>query len=343
MPVGTAATVKAVNQSQLADLGAEIILANTYHLYLRPGVGIIRELGGLHRFMNWPRLILTDSGGYQVFSHRDLCRVSEEGVAFRSHLDGSRHFLRPEDSIRIQQQLGADIIMAFDECPPYPVSWEEARLSMERSMRWAERCRRVHSDAEQVLFGIVQGGVFPDLRKRSLEWIERIGFCGIAVGGFSVGEPSSLMFEQLQQLSGYLPEEKPHYVMGVGTPLDLLRCVELGMDMFDCVLPTRNARNGTLFTSRGRVRIKNARYRDDASPLDPECACWVCQNHSKAYLRHLFISGEILSSMLNSYHNLYFYLDLMRRIRESIALGRFPEFCSQFRDSYLEREADPGA
>ncbi len=334
MPVGTAATVKALTRSQLEQLGADIILANTYHLYLRPGVEVVEQLGGVHRFMNWTRPMLTDSGGYQVFSHRELRKLSDEGVEFRSHLDGSVHFLSPEGSIRIQQQLGADIVMAFDECTPFPVSQDEARLSMELSMRWSERCRAVHTDGEQVLFGIVQGGVFPELRQCSLEWIERIGFAGIALGGFSVGEPSQMMYEQLARLGEHLPETKPHYLMGVGTPLDLLQCVALGIDMFDCVMPTRNARNGTLFTSRGRVRIKNARYRSDESALDPDCRCWVCQEHSRAYLRHLFVAGEILASVLNSYHNLHFYLDLMRRIRESIAQGRFPEFRADFERLY---------
>ena len=334
MPVGTAATVKALTRPQLEQLGAEIILGNTYHLYLRPGAEVVEQLGGLHQFMNWCKPILTDSGGYQVFSHRELRKLSQDGVEFRSHLDGSRHFLSPEGSIRIQQQLGADIAMTFDECTPFPVSEEEARRSMELSMRWAERCRAVHSDGDQVLFGIVQGGVFPELRKCSLEWIERIGFAGIALGGFSVGEPTELMYEQVARLGEHLPPEKPHYLMGVGTPLNLLECVAHGIDMFDCVMPTRNARNGTLFTSRGRVRIKNARYRCDESALDPDCSCWVCQEHSRAYLRHLFVAGEILASVLNTYHNLYFYLDLMGRIRESIALGRFREFRTEFEQLY---------
>ena len=334
MPVGTAATVKALTRPQLERLEAEIILSNTYHLYLRPGAEVVEQLGGLHQFMNWSRPILTDSGGYQVFSQRKLRKLSEEGVEFRSHLDGSRHFLSPEGSMRIQQQLGGNIIMTFDECTPFPVSQEEARGSMELSMRWAERCRAVHTDGEQVLFGIVQGGVFPELRRSSLERIEEIGFAGIALGGFSVGEASQMMYDQVARLGEHLPPEKPHYLMGVGTPLDLLECVAHGIDMFDCVLPTRNARNGTLFTSQGRVRIKNARYRCDESAVDPDCSCWVCREHSRAYLRHLFVAGEILASVLNTYHNLHFYLDLMRRIRESIVLGRFPEFRAEFEQLY---------
>ena len=334
MPVGTAATVKALSQPHLETLGAKIILANTYHLYLRPGADLIQGLGGVHGFMDWQGALLTDSGGYQVFSHRELRSLSEEGVEFRSHINGSRHFLRPEDSIEIQHQLGADIIMAFDECTPYPVSLEEARLSMERSMRWAERCRAVHEDDRQTLFGIVQGGVFPELRRISLESIEKIGFAGIALGGFSVGEPSPLMYEQIERLGEQLPESKPRYLMGVGTPLDLLRCVELGIDMFDCVMPTRNARNGTLFTSQGKVRIKNACHTRDESPLDPNCSCWVCARHSRAYLRHLFVSNEILASILNSYHNIHFYLDLMSRIRASLQAGNFQEFSHSFRETY---------
>lgn len=320
MPVGTAGSVKAMTMNWLEQFSCEIILANTYHLYLRPGMEVIETMGGLHRFISWPHPILTDSGGYQVFSHQGLNRITEEGVTFQSHLDGSRHFLSPERSIEIQKVLGADIIMAFDDCTPYPVSQSEARDSMLRSMRWAERSKSALGDSDQALFGIVQGSVFPDLRLESLERVEAFDFPGVALGGFSVGEPRLLMYELLEKLAADLPEGKPRYLMGVGTPLDLIYAVRKGIDMFDCVLPTRNARNGTLFTWNGIIRIKNACYSDDDRPIDPECGCLVCRRHSRAYLRHLYRSKEISASILNTCHNLYFYLDLMGRIRESIAL-----------------------
>jgi queuine tRNA-ribosyltransferase len=338
MPVGTAASVKAVPQHFLEELGAEIILANTYHLYLRPGAEVVKDLGGLHGFMSWNRPILTDSGGYQVFSHRELRQISEDGVEFKSHLDGSSHFLSPEKAITVQQDLGADVIMAFDDCTPYPVAENEARRSMERSMRWAARCRRQHRSDEQALFGIVQGSMYPNLRSDSLQRILEIGFDGVALGGFSVGEPSELMYELIERLSPELPEEQPRYLMGVGTPRDLLECVKAGIDMFDCVLPTRNARNGTLFTSAGKVRIKNSRYKEDSSPLDRGCSCFVCRRYSRGYLRHLFVSGEILASVLNTYHNLHFFLDLMRRIREAIETGTLLEFERAFLRGYSETE-----
>ncbi len=336
MPVGTSASVKAVPQVVLEELGAQVLLANTYHLYLRPGAEVVQKLGGLHSFMAWPHPILTDSGGFQVFSHQKLRRIHEEGVEFRSHLDGSTHFLSPEKSIEQQQSLGADISMAFDDCTPYPVTRKEAEESMRRSMRWAARCRRAHPGSKQAVFGIVQGGVFLDLRLESVEQICRMDFDGIALGGFSVGEPRPIMHELIERLQPALPEDRPRYVMGVGTPEDLLACVRCGMDMFDCVLPTRNARNGTLFTSRGKIRIKNACYRDDPNPLDEACACPVCRRYSRAYLRHLFVSGEILSSVLNSCHNLFFFLDLMRAIRESIVLGSLGEFEKRFLEKYSE-------
>ncbi len=337
MPVGTAGTVKAQPHEWLESLGAGIILANTYHLYLRPGESVIRSFGGLHRFMSWPGALLTDSGGYQVFSHKALRRLSEEGVDFRSHLDGSSHFLSPEKSIQIQLSLGSDIAMAFDECTPYPVGEHEARQSMQLSMRWARRCRDEHersSDGNQRLFGIVQGSVFADLRRESLERLQEIGFDGIALGGLSVGEPKLMTHEVIEGLAPLLPADAPHYAMGMGTPLDLLFCVRQGIDMFDCVLPTRNARNGTLFTSVGKVSIKNARYREDGGPLDPACDCLVCRRYSRAYLRHLYVSGEILASILNTHHNLHFYLDLMRKIRESIALNRLESLEETFRRHY---------
>ncbi len=334
MPVGTAASVKAMPQDWLEDLGARLILANTYHLYLRPGAETIRRLGGLHGFMAWPHPILTDSGGYQVFSHRELNSISEDGVTFKSHLDGSRHFLGPEKSMEIQRALGADIVMAFDDCTPYPVSREEAAASMRRSMRWAERSQRALGDSPQALFGIVQGSVYPELRKESLERILALGFPGIAMGGFSVGEPKLLMHELLHRLRDDLPPELPHYLMGVGTPADLVLAVENGYDMFDCVLPTRNARNGNLFTWQGVVRIKNAVHRDDSGPLDENCGCKVCRRYSRAYLRHLFVSGEILSAVLNTCHNLYFYLDLMAAVRQSIARGELAALKSRILQCY---------
>lgn len=329
MPVGTAGTVKAMPHEFLEDLGAQLILGNTYHLYLRPGTEIIRRFGGLHEFITWQGPILTDSGGYQVFSHQELNQITEEGVSFKSHLDGSAHFLSPEKSMEIQRILGSDIVMAFDDCTPYPVSHSVARDSMLRSMRWARRCKDAMATSDQALFGIVQGSVFPDLREESLEVVEALDFPGVAVGGFSVGEPKHLMHELLADLGPQLPADKPHYLMGVGTPIDLLMSVKNGIDMFDCVLPTRNARNGMLFTWNGVVRIKNSQYRDDEGPLDPACGCMVCRRYSRAYLRHLFISREILSSILNTYHNLYFYLDLIGRIRESIALGGLADLTDQ--------------
>lgn len=334
MPVGTAASVKAMPHELLEDLGAGLILANTYHLFLRPGLETIQRLGGLHRFMSWPGAILTDSGGYQVFSHQALNRIDEEGVLFKSHLDGSLHFLSPERSIQVQAGLGADIIMAFDDCTPYPVSHEEAAHSMRRSMRWARRCRETLESSEQALFGIVQGSVFADLREESLETILELGFPGIAMGGFSVGEPKPIMHGLLSVLRGRLPEALPHYLMGVGTPLDLVFSVQNGYDMFDCVLPTRNARNGNLFTWDGVIRIKNAVHRDEERPLDETCGCLVCRRYSRAYLRHLYVSGEIASAILNTYHNLYFYLGLMKKIRLAIREGSLESLVSRVRAAY---------
>ena len=336
MPVGTAGTVKAMPHQFLEDLKADVILANTYHLYLRPGLETIQGQSGLHRFMSWDRAILTDSGGYQVFSHRALRKINEEGVEFQSHLDGSFHFFTPEKAIQLQQTFGADIIMMFDDCTPYPVSEAEARESMRRSMRWAERCMEVHGSQEAALFGIAQGSVFIEQRKESLDRLAEIDLPGLALGGFGVGEPKLLMYELVEQLNEFMPEDKPRYLMGIGTPLDLFYCVRQGIDMFDCVLPTRNARNGMLFTSAGPVRIKNARYRDDRRPLDPGCACFVCQRYTRSYLRHLHVSGEIVSSVLNTYHNLHFYLDLMNRIRQSIALDSLLQLESDFRERYAE-------
>ncbi len=334
MPVGTAATVKGLTQDCLEELGVDILLANTYHLLTRPGQEVIREMGGVHRFMGWSRALLTDSGGFQLFSQRRRLSISEEGVEYRSDLDGQRHFLSPESVMEFQGLLGSDIAMAFDDCTPYPVGHHQAADSMRLSMRWAKRCRASCPRPDQQVFGIVQGSFFLDLRLESLERIESLDFDGVAVGGLSVGEPKQVMYELLDQLTPHLPGGKPRYLMGVGTPLDLLNCVEIGLDMFDCVLPTRNARNGTLFTSQGRVRIKNSRYRQDKGPLDPECQCRVCRRYSRAYLRHLYMTGEILAPVLNTYHNLHFYMELMRRIRESIREDRLEALHKQYRSRY---------
>ncbi len=326
MPVATAATVKALPHEWLECLDARILLANTYHLYLRPGHERIKGLGGLHRFMAWDRAVLTDSGGYQVYSHRDLRKITSEGVHFLSHLDGSSHFLSPENVIDIQHVLSSDIAMVLDECTPYPCGFADAEESMELSMRWAGRCLerwRPFADGSRALFGIAQGGVYSELRARSVEALVGLGFDGMAVGGLSVGEPKSAMFEVLESTVPLLPVQKPRYLMGVGTPRDVVRSVALGVDMFDCVLPTRNARNGCLFTSEGRLLIKNASYADDERPPDPACRCLTCRRYSRAYLRHLHVSGEHLSAVLNTMHNVSFYLDMMREIREAIASNSF--------------------
>lgn len=346
MPVGTQGTVKGMTPEALYAMNAQILLGNTYHLYLRPGHELIQSFGGLHRFMGWDRPILTDSGGFQVYSLGDLRKISEEGVTFRSHLDGSLHILSPEKSIEVQRGLGSDIMMCFDECAPYPASHEYVAHSMSMSMLWAERCKIAHEQAkerkralvnrEQRLFGIVQGGMYADLRARSVERLQAIGFDGYAIGGLSVGEPKPLMFEMLEQTAPLLPEDAPRYLMGVGTPLDLVRGAALGIDMFDCVMPTRNARNGSLFTKQGKMTIKQAQYREDQRPIEPDCQCYTCRNFSRAYLRHLFISKEILASILNTIHNLYFYLDLMSRIRKAIAENRFDEFKVRFEREYIE-------
>lgn len=326
MPVGTKATVKGMLPEELKDLGSQIILGNTYHLHLRPGEEIIQRLGGLHKFMNWHGPILTDSGGFQVFSLSQLTKVKEEGVEFRSHLDGAKHFLSPETSMGIQMALGSDIIMAFDECLKYPATPEEVRKSMDMTYRWLVRSKSAMTRPESLLFGIVQGGLDHQLRKESLEQITSVDLPGYALGGFSVGEPIELMHGLVKEVGSLLPAHKPRYLMGVGTPLDLVLAVDSGMDMFDCVMPTRVARNGTLFTWSGKISIKRAEYREDNSPLDPECDCYTCTHYSKAYLRHLFLSGEILSARLNTIHNLHFYLNLMSKMRESILEGRWEEF-----------------
>ncbi len=333
MPVGTAGTVKAITQDQLEELGAEIVLANTYHLYLRPGHELIGRMGGLHGFMSWSRPLLTDSGGFQIFSHSRLRTIEEEGVAFRSHLDGSAHFLSPEKAMEIQMVLGADIMMAFDECPAYPLDVGTARESMERTLRWAQRSKEAVNRhpggapaSRQWLFGIGHGGAHLELRRECIERLIDLDFPGFALGGLSVGEPRSLMLEVVERSSEWLPKAKPRYLMGVGTPRDLVECVSRGVDLFDCVLPTRNGRNGWLFTRGGHLVIKNACYSRDDRPIDDRCHCMVCRRYSRAYLRHLFQSNEVLSAILNTYHNLYFYLDTMRQIRDAIASCRLREY-----------------
>lgn len=318
MPVGTQATVKALSTEDLEDCGAQIILGNTYHLYLRPGHAVIQNLGGLHRFMNWDHPILTDSGGFQVFSLNTLSKISEEGVAFQSHIDGSSHLLSPEKSIEIQMALGADIIMTFDEPTPHDADRNYTQKSLELSTRWAKRCREAHTKDDQQLFGIVQGGMFKDLREESAKQIIDLDFPGYAIGGLSVGEEKSQMLELAAHTAPLLPNDSPRYLMGVGTPNDLLQCAQMGIDMFDCVMPTRNARNGSLFTSEGKINIKNSKYKTEDLPLDPQCACYTCRNYSRAYLRHLFIADEILAMRLNSLHNTAFFQNWMARLRRAI-------------------------
>ncbi len=326
MPVGTKATVKGMLPEELVDIGAQIVLGNTYHLHLRPGEKTIQKLGGLHKFMNWKKPILTDSGGFQVFSLSKLSRIEEKGVEFRSHLDGAKYFISPESSMQIQMDLGSDIIMAFDECLKYPATPDEVIKSMDLTHRWLIRSKNAMTRNESLLFGIVQGGLDLAPRLESLEQVTSVDLPGYALGGFSVGEPIELMHDLVRQVGPKMPKQKPRYLMGVGTPLDLVLAVDSGMDMFDCVMPTRVARNGTLFTWSGKVSIKRSEYREDSSPLDPECDCYTCQNYSKAYLRHLFLSGEILSSRLNTIHNLHFYLTLMKRMRMHILEGSWEAF-----------------
>ncbi|WP_183355186.1 tRNA guanosine(34) transglycosylase Tgt [Geomonas silvestris] len=330
MPVGTQATVKAMTPEELVEVGSQIILANTYHLYLRPGHDLVARMGGLHRFMHWDRPILTDSGGFQVFSLGELRKISEEGVQFRSHIDGSKHFISPEVSVAIQEALGSDIAMCFDECPPYPAEYDYVKKSLELTTRWARRCKEAHRRPDQALFGIVQGGMHPELRRESARQIIDIGFDGYALGGLSVGEEREIMYDMMQACSDILPENGPRYIMGIGAPEDLIEGVNAGFDMFDCVMPTRNARNGALFTSTGRINIKAAIYAEDEGAIDAACDCYVCRNYSRAYLRHLYRSQEILASRLNTWHNLHFYLNLMGEVRRAIAQGRFAQFRKEF-------------
>ena len=353
MPVGTQGAVKAVTHRDLDELGSEIVLANTYHLYLRPGADRIARLGGLHRFIGWNKPILTDSGGYQVFSLAGRRKVHEEGTTFRSHLDGSEHLLTPESAVDIQAQLGSDVSMVLDECLEYPATYERARESLERTVRWARRgrdhftrlrsrvlgsdplditgVRPLFTNVGQSQFGIIQGGTFADLRRRSVEETVAMDFDAYAIGGLSVGEPISQMYDIAGQTAGCLPVDRPRYLMGVGTPADLVECVARGIDMFDCVLPTRNARNGQLFTSTGRLNIKNAEYADDENPVDAACTCYTCRTCSRAYLRHLYLAGEMTSGTLNTLHNLHFYLDTMRRVREAIVFSTLEEVRQSYR------------
>ncbi len=376
MPVGTVGTVKGVPQDTLEELGVEILLNNTYHLYLRPGVEMVRRLGGVQKFMAWDRPILTDSGGFQVFSLSDLRKVTEEGVAFRSHLDGSSHFFSPESAIAAEIGLGADIIMAFDECTEHPAEYARTQASMEMTLRWAGRSKKYFEEHKQevpwfscglksagdsdkvrngtaeavplqnqgetqALFGIVQGGMFPDLRRESAQRTVDLDFPGYAIGGLSVGEPRPMTYEMVDAAIRFLPEDKPRYLMGVGTPEEIVHYVNMGVDMMDCVLPTRAARHGLLFTSEGRIGIKNARYAADEGPLDPNCGCKVCARYSRAYLRHLYASNELLAQVLNTIHNLAYYLGIMRGMREAIRLDNFATFASSVRAPHLAPESAP--
>lgn len=336
MPVGTCGTVKAMTPEELRDeVKAKIILSNTYHLFLRPGDELVAEAGGLHKFMNWDGAILTDSGGFQVFSLSDLRNISEDGVAFKSHLDGSKLFISPEKSISIQNNLGSDIMMAFDECVPYPADYEYTRKSMERTTRWAKRCKAANKNPErQGLFGIVQGGMYKDLREISAKQLVELDFPGYAVGGLSVGEPAELMYDILGSTTPFLPENKPRYLMGVGTPDYLIEAVVRGIDMCDCVLPTRIARNGTALTSHGKLVVRNATYERDFTPLDPECDCYTCKNYTRAYIRHLIKCGEILGARLLSIHNLRFLVRLMENVRAAIEEDRLLEFREEFYSKY---------
>ena len=337
MPVGTQATVKALSPEELDEAGARIILANTYHLYLRPGHGIVEKLGGLHNFMHWDRPILTDSGGFQVYSLSKLRKITEKGVTFQSHIDGSSHFIGPEEAIRIQKALGSDIIMAFDECVSYPADYKYVLDSVRLTSLWAKRCLEEPRGEMQDLFGIVQGGMYSDLREMSAKELVGMGFDGYALGGLSVGENSETRQSVIRETVAFLPELKPVYLMGVGKPEDMLEAVLLGVDMFDCVIPTRNARNGTLFTRSGRLVIKNAQYIDDKRPIDEGCDCYTCSHYSRAYLRHLYMANELLVYRLNSIHNIHYYMRFMEDIRTAIREDRIEEFRKDF---YRQRESD---
>jgi len=336
MPVGTQATVKAMTPPELEEIGAQIILGNTYHLYMRPGADIVEEAGGLHKFMQWHHPILTDSGGFQVFSLSELRKITDEGVEFRSHLDGSKHFMRPEDSMDIQQKLGSDIAMTFDECVVWPTTEEYSRAAMERTISWARRCKDHHSREDQALFGIVQGSMFEDQRIECIRRLEDISFPGYGIGGLSVGESHEDMYRILEALCPEMPVNKPRYLMGVGHPANLVEGVARGIDMFDCVLPTRNGRNGGVLTSFGKMNLKNSGFARDFTPVDPSCGCYTCRNFTRAYIRHLYTAGEILASRLCSWHNLYFLVNLMKDARQAIIEGRYPRFRQDFFSKYNE-------
>jgi len=340
MPVGTYGSVKGLLPEQVADSGAQILLGNTFHLMLRPGTDIINAHGDLHDFMAWDKPILTDSGGFQVFSLGDLRKISEQGVEFRSPLDGAKVFLSPEKAIEVQHALGSDIIMVFDECTPYPATELEARESMELSMRWAKRCKDAHQDKPGALFGIVQGGMYPALRLESLQALTDIGFDGYAIGGMSVGEPKEEMWEVLGVLLPQMPADKPRYLMGVGTPADLVQAVQYGVDMFDCVMPTRNARNAYLFTSKGLLKLRNSRYRDDLNPIDENCDCYTCKTFSRSYLHHMDKCKEMLGAQLNTIHNLHYYQKLMRDLRSAIEQGTLADFAKSFQQNQQILEAE---
>jgi len=334
MPVGTQATVKAMTPDELKEIGSQIILGNTYHLYLRPGDELIAEAGGLHQFMNWDLPILTDSGGFQVFSLSDLREITEEGVHFQSHIDGSKHFISPEKSMQIQKNLGSDIVMAFDECPPFPADFEYVDNSLERTIRWAKRCQAEMEGTDQALFGIIQGGIYPELREKSVKEMVELDFPGYSIGGLSVGESNEKMYEMLDFTTPLMPQDKPRYLMGVGTPEDLVEGVFHGIDMFDCVMPTRIARHGAVFTSQGRITVRNATYKKDFTPLDHACDCYVCENYTRGYIRHLLKRNEILGVRLTTYHNLYFMLDLIAKIREAVNNDNLLIFREEFYHKY---------
>ncbi|MAM70944.1 MAG: tRNA guanosine(34) transglycosylase Tgt [Gammaproteobacteria bacterium] len=343
MPVGTYGSVKGLLPTQIAETGAEILLGNTFHLMLRPGTEIIQKHGDLHDFMGWDKPILTDSGGFQVFSLGDMRRISEEGVEFRSPVNGDKVFLSPEKAIEVQHQLGSDIVMVFDECTPYPATETEARESMELSMRWALRCKKAHGDNSSALFGIVQGGMYPALRETSLNALTQISFDGYAIGGLSVGEPKDDMLKVLDSIAALMPADKPRYLMGVGTPADLVEAVSRGIDMFDCVMPTRNARNAHIFTSAGVLKLRNARFRDDLAPLDENCDCYTCKNFSRSYLHHMDKCREMLGAQLNTIHNLHYYQRLMANLREAVEQGTLAAFRNSFYAAQAEQQEDEKA
>lgn len=335
MPVGTQASVKGMSPDEMKEIEAKIILSNTYHLYMRPGSELIKEAGGLHAFMNWDRPILTDSGGFQVFSLSDLRNIKEEGVTFKSHIDGSKHFISPEKAIEIQNDLGSDIIMSFDECVPYPADYDYAKNSLERTTRWAKRCKDAHKNTDkQALFGIVQGGMYKDLRQQSAKELVELDFPGYSIGGLSVGEPAELMYDMLDATVPLLPEEKPRYLMGVGTPDYLIEGVLRGVDMFDCVLPSRIGRNGTVMTSKGKMIVRDAKYSKDFTPIDENCDCYACKNFSRAYIRHLFKAGEMLGLRLATWHNIRFLINLMENVRTAILEDRLGDFTKEFYANY---------